>query len=335
MANNRITGDIVKEYLERFKNIPSLTLAKKIFAENPLPYKDVEQVRGIIRIYRGQSGIKNLHKLTDKKFLKPAGSYNPFQLPESDCDPWEPYIMPSSCNKGLIIADLHVPYHDVRAVNMVIEHALNRKINTILIDGDALDCYQLSRFVRDPRSRSLSGEIWQFIEFLNILQSTFPGIKIVWKLGNHEERLETYLRIKAPELLDMEEYKFEEIIKIRGIEGVKVIGNQQIIQIGRLPVLHGHEFQMKGSNPVNPARGLFLKTLTSAITAHHHRSSSHSELDIKEKLMSWWSIGCLCGLHPEYARLNKWNHGFAYYEFEGLEFSIENYKIYKNNIYRD
>lgn len=24
-----------------------------------------------------------------------------------------------------------------------------------------------------------------------------------------------------------------------------------------------------------------------------------------------WSTGCLCDLRPEYARINKWNHGFA------------------------
>jgi hypothetical protein len=217
----------------------------------------------------------------------------------------------------------------------MIEYSLqHKKINFILMNGDILDCYQLSRFNKDMRNRSFSDELWQLIEFLNILQETFKGVKIYWKLGNHEERWEQYLRVKAPELLDMEENKFENIIKIRGIQDVTVI-EKQLIFTGRLPWVHGHEMQGGAVSPVNPARGLFLKTLSSSAVSHHHRSSAHSEIDINEKLMSWWSLGCLCGLHPEYAVINKWNHGFVHIETDGLDFSMDNMKIYKGKVYKD
>ena len=131
----------------------------------------------------------------------------------------------------------------------------------------------------------------------------------------------------------MDEFKLGNIIKIRGVEGVDVI-EKQIVYMGRLPFTHGHEFLNKASNPVNAARGLFLKTLSSAATGHYHQSSYHSETDINGKLMSWWSMGCLAQLHPEYALLNKWNHGFATIETEGLDFELENMKIYKGKVYR-
>jgi len=157
---------------------------------------------------------------------------------------------------------------------------------------------------------------------------------IYLKLGNHENRLENYLKVKAPELLDMSEYKLENILKLRGIENVEVI-EKQIVYAGRLPILHGHELQGGANSSVNPARGLFLKTMSSSLVSHHHRSSSHSETDINGKLMSFWSIGCLSELHPEYSLINKWNHGFCFIQTKGQDFIVENMKIYKGQIYRD
>jgi len=333
--NQTITGTIVKEYLERFKKIPSLTLAKKIYAENSGMFKDIEHARKLIRYYRGQNGIRARKELATTKYLKEAGSFNPFEIPESDAPVWAPLHLPKEHNNGLIFSDIHFPYHDVQAVNSMLEYTVgHRKPNFVLINGDGIDCYQLSKFNRNMFNRSFSDELWQWVEFLNILQITFPGAKIYWKLGNHEKRWEYWLRAKAPELLDMEEYKFGEIIKIRGVQGVEVV-DEQLIYTGRLPWLHGHEMQGGATSPVNPARGLFLKTLSSSAVSHHHRSSAHSELDINEKLMSWWSIGCLCGLHPEYALVNKWNHGFAFIETDGLDFEINNMKIYKGKVYHD
>jgi predicted phosphodiesterase len=333
--NKKVTGEIVKQYLERFPKIGARTLANKIYAENSIVFTGMEHVRKIINYYTGQNGDKDRRNITIKQFVRPSRADNPFGIPESDCIPWVPVHIPERFNNGLLFSDMHFPYHDVRAVNSMIEHAVgHKKINFIFINGDGIDCYQGSKFNRDPRNRSISDEIWGWIEFLNILKDTFPGAKIYQKNGNHEERLENYLRIKAPELIDMTEFKLGEILKIRGMNEIEVI-EKQITYIGRLPVVHGHEFPGQVNSPVNPARGLFLKTLSSSACSHHHRSSAHSETDINEKLMSWYSLGCLCGLHPEYALINKWNHGFAYIETEGKEFEFSNMKIYQGKVYSD
>lgn len=64
-------GIIVKEYLDKWGNeIGSLTLAKKIYAENPLCFNDVEDVRDKIRYYRGNKGDKERKKLKDERYLR-------------------------------------------------------------------------------------------------------------------------------------------------------------------------------------------------------------------------------------------------------------------------
>jgi hypothetical protein len=81
---------------------------------------------------------------------------------------------------------------------------------------------------------------------------------------------------------------------------------------GKLPILHGHEWFGGFAPPVNPARGLFLKAKESCIIGHHHRSSEHSEKNLSGQVTTTWSTGCLCGLQPEYAPYNNYNHGFAH-----------------------
>lgn len=47
-----------------------------------------------------------------------------------------------------------------------------------------------------------------------------------------------------------------------------------------------------------------------------------------------WSTGCLCDLHPDYAPLNKWNHGFAFVEvFNGGKFEVQNLFISDGKVY--
>jgi len=108
-----------------------------------------------------------------------------------------------------------------------------------------------------------------------------------------------------------------------------------LIYAGRLPILHGHEYGGFGVGGVNPARGLSLKSFSSSLVGHSHRTSSHSERDINDKVMSWFSTGCLCGLHPEYAILNKWNQGFCYIDTDGQEFAVNNFKIHKGKVYSE
>jgi hypothetical protein len=334
-GKTKITGEIVKQYLERFPMIGARTLANKIYAENSTAYTDVEHVRKIILYYIGQMGSSHRKALQDTRFVRDARDSNPHGLPEAEGNPWAPVHIPERFNSGLIFSDVHFPYHDMRAINSMLDYTVgHQKINFILINGDGMDCYQGSKFDRDPRRRSISDELWLWIEFLNVLKATFPGVKIFWKLGNHEERWEKYLRVKAPELIDMNEFKLGEIIKIRGLNDIDVI-EKQLVYIGRLVFVHGHELPGGAASPVSPARGLSLKALSSSVVSHHHKTSAQTETDINGKLMSWYSLGCLSELHPEYALLNKWNHGYAYIQTQGQDFEFSNKKIYQGKVYSD
>jgi predicted phosphodiesterase len=324
--------DVVEKYIRRFPDTPHMTLARKIYNENNELFTKVDVVRSYIRQIKGPKR-KGLMTPVEELMQDRSDKKNPFKIPESDLDDFSPYVINHNSFKSVaILNDIHFPYHDKQALETALEFLHKDKPDMILINGDLLDFHSLSRFVKDPRSRSLSGELQMGRDFFAMLQKQFPKTKVVYKIGNHEERLETYLYVKAPELLDMQEFKMDILLHLGGY-GVDYIDNKRMIKYMGLDILHGHEFFGNPSQAVNPARGLFNKTYGSACVGHFHKTSEHTEKTLDGDIMTTWSMGCLCGLQPAYARFNRWNHGFAVVRNSGDRFTFHNYRIDKGRIY--
>lgn len=256
---------------------------------------------------------------------------NPYNLPESYQEDYEPYICPFYDN-WLIMSDVHVPYHNIPAISELLNYGIGKGIKAILINGDFLDCYMLSKFQPDPRKRSLSEELCAAREMLDMIQKA-TGAKIFFKLGNHEERLEKLLIIKAPEFLGMAEFELDTLLRL-GEKNIEYIKDKRIVYAGKLPVMHGHELGIKSAN-VNPARSLFLKTFHSGMIGHLHVPSQHNEQSLDGKIISTWSTGHLGDPHPLYAPINRWCHGGARVEVDASgDFEVINLRLINNKIHR-
>lgn len=323
-----VTGEVVVDYIKRFPNSPNLTLAKKIYAENKTLFKSVEHARSTLRNYREGRPDMNIKKygLEPKSFDR-----NPFKLPESYADPFEPYIISQS--KTLIISDLHFPYQDNEAITLALNYGLEKKVDCILINGDLLDFATISRHEKDFRHRSVAEEFEAVRTFLFALRENFPKAKIVFKLGNHDERWEKWLYVKAPELFDCNDFQLEVLLKLGELR-IDIVKDKRPIKIGKLTVLHGHELA-GGSGGVNPARSTFLKTLENVLVGHYHKTSENTEATMYGDVITTRSMGCLCGMNPMYMPINKWNHGFAYVELDmkSGEYHLHNLRIIKGKIY--
>ena len=313
---------IILPALEKFPNLPILTLSRKIYQENPEVFANVDTVRAAIRYRKGKVGgrAKAAAQRSGRAagFTKHgeeaanAGVPNPhYTIPESEAEEWPPYIMPKSASRVLVLSDIHIPYHDVEALKLAIKYGQDNDANAVLLNGDIMDCYQISRWEKDPRKRSFSGELEDTRQFLRWLKQEIPKAKIYFKLGNHEERYEKFLRIKAPELLDVSEFRLDVLLRF-GELGIELIDEQRPIHLGKLIVMHGHEFGRSVFSPVNPARGYYMRAKANVLAGHNHQSSHHMEKNLKGDVISAWSTGCLSELHPAYSRINKWNLGFAW-----------------------
>jgi hypothetical protein len=154
---------------------------------------------------------------------------------------------------------------------------------------------------------------------------------VVFKLGNHDERYQHYLWTKAGEIADVEDFNLHNLLIKRGCK-IDFVDDKRIIKVGGLNIVHGHEFPTGINSPVNIARGLYLRGKTSAMAGHHHQTSEHTDPDMNGKIVTTWSVGCLCELHPNYMPINKWNHGVARVRIDGAQFHVENKRIYEGRI---
>lgn len=319
--------DIALEVCKEFPNTATRTLARKLRNEYPVHFANTEVARSFIRDVRGLRGSKRRSsaELPKEKQKDPK----PHKIPPSLAEPFLSFEVTDAKNVG-IISDLHIPFHSDQACDAAIKKLKWHKCDTIIINGDCTDFYSISRYERDPGLRDLAMELKMAIEGLQAIRSNFPKARIVYKLGNHEERWDLFIWNRAPELYNVESCRIHELLKLPSM-GIEVVSDQRPILVGNLPILHGHELQKGISAPVNPARGAFLRTMHTVAVGHHHRTSTHVELNMWGSEVAVWSIGCLSAPNPGYNRFGKSNHGFAFVEVHSDgEFDFINYRISKD-----
>lgn len=324
--------DFVRERIEHHgKDLPNLKLARIIYKESPLRFSSVDHVRTIVRAVFGQQGGVARNDIKDKSlFMTNEKPRNPYNIPASDETVFEPFVLEGS--RVLVLSDIHVPYHSVSSLTAAFKWAIPRKPDTIVLNGDTIDCHMLSRFTKEPEKRNFASELKVFGELITSLRKTFPKARIIYKEGNHDERYNHFLMMKASELVGVEEFALESIIKKRAGD-VDYVGGKRIIKAGELNIIHGHEFGMSFFSPVNPARGLFLRAKVSCLQGHLHQTSEHTESNMNGRITTTWSSGCLSELHPMFLPINKWNNGFAYVEVsKDGDFDVQNKRIYKGEV---
>ena len=330
--------EIVFEYLEKFPEAPSKTLARKIYAENTAFFDSFEMAYSRVRYYRGQSGkeLRNkINKSLNNKFIKELKTkvmHNKLTLPESQTKTRSQFTFPSGCMKLGVFGDVHIPFHDNTALETMFTKFEEENVDSIFINGDLLDFYQLSFHEKDPRVVHFKDEIEAGKEFLAYIRDRFPDIPIYYITGNHENRFERYLRIKASELLDMDEFRLDVILQVASYK-IEFIPFRSKVVFGDYTIEHGDK--IPGAGGVVPARTLLMRLKSNSIVNHFHKSSESSQRVYgpgEPTSIKAYSLGCMCDLAPEYMEINEWNHGFAILKRIKDKVSVTNYKIEGNTI---
>ena len=228
--------------------------------------------------------------------------------------------------KMLVLSDIHFPYHDKQALMVALRTGKQENVDSILLNGDILDFYQLSKFTKDYRKPSVKAELDIFRFFIDQLKQRFPDAAIYYKLGNHEVRLDRWIKHNAQMfdgMLDLEHlinFKEANITYLKDNIGVK---------LGKLNIIHGHEVRANGSL-VNIARTYYMKTNSNIMLGHWHQVQEFTTKTLNGDLHGAWATGCLCKLDADYTYgINSWSHGFAIVELTDAKgnFRVRNYKI--------
>lgn len=342
MASNKEppkTHQLAREAVANFPDAGHRTLARMLHEKYPKTFPSVETARSAVRRVTGNHGKETRKNIVDKSFYRPgrkAGEV--LKMPEPVVESWEPLTIDGPAKVG-VLSDIHVPYHDKSAVEIAVKECKKHKCDVIILNGDTIDFYQISRFEKDPERRSPAEEIRFAVQLMRWIQQQFPKARLIFRCGNHEDRYSKYCWQNAPVLWQLQNVRLDgvlgwEMAEQTGNETVRLdrygwefLADKRPILAGQLPIMHGHELNVSAAS-VSAARGAWLKATHTVMIGHLHSSSSHPQPDMWHNELFTWSVGCLCGLTPLYAPVNKWNWGLATVDVSaGGGFDVRNLRI--------
>lgn len=205
-----------------------------------------------------------------------------------------------------VASDFHVPYHDMKAVESFINYCREVQPDMIVINGDLVDMYMLSRFAKGEGRNPMS-EIEEARDILAQLRQDTKA-DIYYVIGNHEQRLEKTILTKAPELASL----IEDVFSIFKLDDIGVKGAGTITINDNFVFKHGTLLGNKsGLSAIKEMENAYL----SGATGHTHRLAKYIARKAGRKFV-WLETGCLCSMEPEYMLNPNWQQGFAMVQFE-------------------
>lgn len=248
-----------------------------------------------------------------------------FEFEDGEDDDLPPLLLQG--NKVLLLSDIHLPYHDIQAIRKALDGGKKMGIDTVYLNGDILDCYQVSAHQKDPAKRGIKYEIDLCKQFLQLVRHYFKDANIYYKFGNHEYRYERYIMHNAPQLADIPQIALDQLLCLNDY-GINHVEHNRIAKFGKLNIAHGHEYRSVFGGGIHNARNARIKAGNhNIITGHFHRSQEDIAKDIDGAFVGSWVTGCLCKLNPAYAGKTQWNWGYALIERSGEMFEVHNKKI--------
>lgn len=224
----------------------------------------------------------------------------------------------------MVMQDHHIPFHDQRVIHEMELFMEELQPKLLLYPGDIGDFYLLSKFDKNPnRQDKLQSELTLVADMFARQRRICPNARMIFELGNHEDRLRRYLWSKAPELASLDALTVESLYKLKESE-VEHINYAEGVKINDLlMVTHGEAIRAHSSYT---AKSMSDKYGGSGIHGHSHRLGSFYKRD-RFTVHGWWENGCLCDLEPDYCTHPDWQQGFSVVTFVPGRFWVEQVQV--------
>lgn len=224
-------------------------------------------------------------------------------------------IVKNRC-RTFVLSDIHIPFQDNETLTHVFDCIVNSQPQYIVLLGDILDCYSISRFCKRPdRMRNLQYEIDTFYKMMLGLKKHIPNTEIHYVLGNHENRLEK-LVLENPGLFGLKALEPQELFRLNDLG---IYYHKTKFNLNNFIFYHGDVVRKDSSYS---AKAEFLDhKMSDGVSGHVHRLGSYYTT-YEQLPTAWFENGCLCKIEPDY--LNdpdkaNWQHGFTVVDhYEGI-----------------
>ena len=215
---------------------------------------------------------------------------------------------------ALVIGDAHVPFHDQKATDLVLQWIREYKPDTIYFNGDIIDCYTISRFAQPGLSvGGFNVEIEASVAWLEAFREVSPRSRMVFIEGNHEFRLRALLNNESAVLKGVRGLTIPEQLNLDrlAIEYVSSPGDKWFSTYVRAfpDILVGH-FARTNKHSAYTVKNLIDTYGISLVTGHNHSAGLHHRTFVDGDIIGIEGA-CLCDLKPVYCEPHNWTHGFT------------------------
>lgn len=176
-----------------------------------------------------------------------------------------------TAHRTLILSDSQFGSEDRKLHRLLVNEVIPDTDPDHLVHvGDFLDCHAPARWSKgtaDEFAATLQVEVDRAVNWLHSVRAVYDGPFTI-KEGNHDLRIDTYLRTQAPALASLRALRIEELLDLRALN-IRYERNPFRVAPGWV-VAHGHEgtiSRMAGQT----AMGLARKFGVSVVCGHTHR----------------------------------------------------------------
>jgi predicted phosphodiesterase len=207
---------------------------------------------------------------------------------------------------AVILGDLHAPHYDWAAFSVALQITAAIGPDSVVLNGDIIDNYQVSSYDRDPRRMTeFEADLKSARSCLQQVRGRAPDASIYFTEGNHEKRLTTF-KWRNPAVSSLAALTVPSLLGLKEL-GIDWIPDSQKLFFGSWMVMHGNKVAPKGGYTGHRMIERYGK---SGVSGHVHRLARVSR-KYYDRSMTWIEGGCLCSLEMEYLECPDWEHGFV------------------------
>jgi UDP-2,3-diacylglucosamine pyrophosphatase LpxH len=163
--------------------------------------------------------------------------------------------------------DAHIPFHHRAVIQEFLRLIKAEKPTHVVLTGDMVDMYNLSRYLKDPLCHTTEFELVELQKLFTSLRKASPKGKIYYLEGNHEERPIKYLFRNAPAVLAMNVLNIPKFLKLKKY-GIKWVSHREELRIDGILYTHGHKTVTVAGGSVRAMQMSFREDM---VMGHCHR----------------------------------------------------------------
>lgn len=202
--------------------------------------------------------------------------------------------------KAIVLADLQCPYHDALSLLPVIKYIEDNKWDWLILLGDFLDYFCISRFNEGQPGMVEGKTILQELKegervldrLIKAAKKNNPKCEIVYFEGNHEARAYQFCAM-FPHFRGLIEPEYAMKFEEKGIKYIRSWSHSEVFNIGKAYFAHGRYTN------IHHAKKMVEAYEENIFYGHTHDCNSFNKTSMGTgKTKVGQSLGCLC-LYPK------------------------------------